>query len=338
MPLIEIRRHRWRGLAIALAILTVPLATVAQPGDDAAAVSNLNAAGVEFFVDPEARARRQAEEWRDSRPGDADLMMRIADTAQADWFGDWTPDPYTAIGDRVSRVVGVGALPVLTLYNIPFRDCGLYSAGGANDPDHYRAWIVNAARGIGDRPAVVVLEPDALSATDCLTPGQTSERFELLAFAVDTLEVQPRTDVYIDAGNASWLPPDETARRLAQSGVDNAAGFALNVSNFHATDQSIAHGVAISDALGVEGGTHFVIDTGRNGNGAWQSDDPETWCNPPGRALGERPTVDTAHPLVDAYLWIKSPGESDGECRGAPAAGEWYPEYALELARNAVWE
>lgn len=62
-----------------------------------------------------------------------------------------------------------------------------------------------------------------------------------------------------------------------------------------------------------------------------------------------RPTLETGAPLIDAYLWIKIPGESDGTCtRGGaagsvdpewggvdPGAGDWFPEQALELARLA---
>jgi endoglucanase len=99
---------------------------------------------------------------------------------------------------------------------------------------------------------------------------------------------------------------------------------------------------------------HFVIDTSRNGRGPWTppaghpAGDPQDWCNPPDRGLGLRPTMDTGVPLLDAYLWIKVPGESDGGCyrwtsgpldpvRGIvdPPAGEWFPQMALELARNA---
>jgi endoglucanase len=101
------------------------------------------------------------------------------------------------------------------------------------------------------------------------------------------------------------------------------------------------------------GTTHFVIDTSRNGVGPWQPpdgvySDPQDWCNPPDRGLGLRPTANTGNPLVDAYLWIKIPGESDGQCtRGTPgptdpergivdpAAGAWFPEMALELVHNA---
>jgi endoglucanase len=99
--------------------------------------------------------------------------------------------------------------------------------------------------------------------------------------------------------------------------------------------------------------THFVIDTSRNGVGPWQpadhpAGDPQDWCNPPDRSLGLRPTANTSQPLVDAYLWVKIPGESDGQCyrwtsgpldpvRGIqdPAAGQWFPDMALELVQNA---
>jgi endoglucanase len=99
---------------------------------------------------------------------------------------------------------------------------------------------------------------------------------------------------------------------------------------------------------------HFVVDTSRNGRGPWTTSTPypdkQDWCNPPGRGLGLRPTTDTGVPLADAYLWIKTPGQSDGQCnRGIagsttdpewggivdPAAGDWFPQQALQLAHLA---
>ncbi|MBD8022692.1 glycoside hydrolase family 6 protein [Microbacterium gallinarum] len=100
---------------------------------------------------------------------------------------------------------------------------------------------------------------------------------------------------------------------------------------------------------GVEPTTRFVVDTSRNGLGPWDYPDGvypehEDWCNPPDRGLGLRPTTETGVALVDAYLWIKVPGESDGKCyRGTggpldpergmedPAAGQWFVEQAREL-------
>jgi endoglucanase len=80
-----------------------------------------------------------------------------------------------------------------------------------------------------------------------------------------------------------------------------------------------------------------VIDTSRNGNGAPPGGaGVNEWCNPTGRALGRAPTTSTGVAGVDAFLWVKYPGQSDGACRaGEPAAGTWWPSYALALARAA---
>ncbi len=60
--------------------------------------------------------------------------------------------------------------------------------------------------------------------------------------------------------------------------------------------------------------------------------------DPPGRALGETPTTKTADPLVDAYLWVKRPGESDGECKGVRrrrTAARVRPEAGQVIELNA---
>jgi len=98
------------------------------------------------------------------------------------------------------------------------------------------------------------------------------------------------------------------------SNTTTLADVALNVSG---------ENTRYADTTGL---THFVIDTSRNGVGPWQFPtgtypDAQDWCNPPGRGLGPRPTANTGNSLVDAYLWIKIPGESDGQCtRGTAAA------------------
>ncbi|WP_371327806.1 glycoside hydrolase family 6 protein [Modestobacter sp. DSM 44400] len=47
--------------------------------------------------------------------------------------------------------------------------------------------------------------------------------------------------------------------------------------------------------------------------------------------MGEVPTTDPDLPRVDALLWVKQPGDSDGTCRGGPPAGAWSPQAAAEL-------
>lgn len=119
---------------------------------------------------------------------------------------------------------------------------------------------------------------------------------------------------------------------LRRAGVGRADGFALNVANFHTDEAVRAFGTKLSELLD---GVHFVVDTSRNGAGPLPGGGEESWCNPPGRKLGAPPTLRTGDRLVDAYLWVKRPGESDGTCRGGPAAGTWWPEYALDLARRS---
>jgi len=43
----------------------------------------------------------------------------------------------------------------------------------------------------------------------------------------------------------------------------------------------------------------------------------------PGAGAGVRPTADTGNALVDAFLWIKTVGESDGTCDSAGGARAW---------------
>ena len=280
-----------------------------------------------WYIDPNSNARRQANAWRSSRPADAAQMDKIAAQPQADWFGEWSGDVRSAVSGRVAAIRAARALPVLVAYDIPFRDCGGYSGGGASSPDAYRSWIRAFADGLGSGRSIVILEPDALAAMDCLSPSDRQTRFDLLRDAVAVLAAHPRTAVYLDAGHSHWHTAAAIAPRLRSAGIKSARGFSINVSNSHPTAEQRRYGDAISARTG---GKHFLIDTGRNGLGS-----NGEWCNPDGRALGKRPTAKTGDPHADAYLWIKPPGESDGTCNGGPVAGVWWPEYALGLAQRA---
>ena len=287
--------------------------------------------GKRFYVDPDSPARRQAAAWRSTRPADAALMDKIAAQPTALWVGGWVADPQAAVAARVDAATRAGAVPILVAYNVPQRDCGLYSAGGAGSADAYRAWIRAFAAGIGARSAAVLLEPDSLAGLDCLTSADRARRTELLRDAVSVLAALPATSVYLDGGHARWQPAGEMASRLGAAGAADAQGFFLNVSNFGLSSDNAAYGAQIAVLLG---GKHFVIDTSRNGLGPAADGD---WCNPPGRALGARPTAVTGVSRQDASLWVKYPGESDGPCHGGPAAGQWWPDYAIGLAQRAAW-
>lgn len=287
-----------------------------------------------FWVNPEGNAAEQVAAYEKAGKGeDAEQIRKIAEQPTGEWIGPENPEQeakgFTEAAEAADRDA------ILVLYNIPHRDCGQYSSGGAADGNAYRAWIDGVAKGIGDRSATVVLEPDAvLHLVDGCTASEFhEERYDLLKGAIEKLKALKNTKVYLDAGNAGWGHPDQIFEPLKWAGVDQADGFSVNVSNFYTTEDSVKYGKELSAKVGNK---PFVIDTSRNGNGPYAGDKAdERWCNPPGRALGEAPTTETVDDLVDAYLWVKRPGESDGECKGGPKAGEWWPEYALKLAETS---
>ncbi len=288
-----------------------------------------------MYLAPYSNAENAERAAQKAAPADAALIAKIASEPQASWYGGWSADITTVVGNYVNAAERAHALALLVAYNVPNRDCGQYSAGGARDSSEYIEWITAFATGIGARRAVVVLEPDALPLlTQCLSEADQAKRLELIRQAVAILEARPGVSVYIDAGHSAWVPAADMAQRLKRAGIESARGFALNTSNFQTDGELIAYGNALIQALGV--GSHFIIDSSRNGNGPAPPSD-ESWCNPEGRALGRRPTADTGEAALDAYVWIKRPGESDGECKGGPAAGQWFQQRAVEMARNAKW-
>ncbi|HUQ76511.1 MAG TPA: glycoside hydrolase family 6 protein, partial [Burkholderiales bacterium] len=189
-------------------------------------------------------------------------------------------------------------------------------------------WIRGMANALNGRRAFVILEPDSIALTSCLSEGDKQIRYGLLKDAVSVLRTAGAR-VYIDAGNANWVGDADMAARLNSAGIGQADGFFLNVSNFIGTDATVSYGDRVSAMVGNK---HYVVDTSRNARGSTGE-----WCNPWGRGLGQRPTTLTGKPRVDAYLWVKRPGESDGRCNGGPDAGVWWLDYALDLARNAVF-
>ncbi|WP_018501088.1 glycoside hydrolase family 6 protein [Parafrankia discariae] len=299
---------------------------VAAPPAPAAATAGNPFAGARFYIDPADQVAAAINALRGGNPSAIAALEKILRGAHADWFG--YADPATTqrnVAGRATTIRGSGALPVFVAYAIPNRDCGSYSAGGAGGTQAYRDWIAAFAAGLSGGPAAVVLEPDAIAQIDCLSPADQQTRYGMLSNAVDVLDAAGAT-VYLDAGNAGWHSAATMAARLKSAGVDRARGFALNVSNFGATAGEVAFGDAVDATLG--GGAHFIVDTSRNGLGPAPDN---AWCNPPGRALGTTPTAATGDSDVDAFFWVKVPGESDGTCNGGPAAGQFWPDYAVGL-------
>jgi endoglucanase len=154
------------------------------------------------------------------------------------------------------------------------------------------------------------------------------------------------------AGHTDWCASQYYSGAAPNDGLPGDSVSPTDPSTWHWTDAWFDQNVGTPPADQL---THYVVDTSRNGQGAWTpapgayTGDPQTWCNPPGRGVGARPTAHTGVALVDAYLFVKTVGESDGQCnRGIaggtvdpeygivdPAAGAWWPAQAHGLAANA---
>lgn len=277
-------------------------------------------AGRALYVWPHSAAARAAA------AGHSPVLRRLARVPQAIWLSGGS-------ADAVARTVEVAAreaeqassIPVFVLYDIPHRDCGDgQSSGGAQSAADYRRFVSAFARADAGRPAIVVLEPDSLAQLDCLDPAQQAGRLSLLRWAAGVLS-DSHLAVYLDGGVRGWKSARTMAKRLNAAGVAHARGFAVNVANYDGTSDETAYGLAIAAHTGWK---HFVIDTSRNGRPGASGH----WCNVPGMAVGALPGTPASSRAVDALLWIKPPGESDGSCGSGPRpAGRFDPAAATDL-------
>eukprot|EP00727_Mastigamoeba_balamuthi_P008140 m51a1_g3947 putative serine palmitoyltransferase (1711) ;mRNA; r:304145-311487 len=254
----------------------------------------------------------------------------------------------------------------------------------------YKTQYIDRLNGILNQyptvPVVMVIEPDSLpnmvtnkeKTTSCkeVNSVQPSIYHQGVAYAIRTLKGANRY-MYIDAAHECWLGWENNMAGFLQviNDVMNQAGdtssvrgFAVNVANYQSMTNTI--GCKESNPIygllqyvqkvhekfqwGVFGqGPHFIVDTSRNGVQV-QRADVGNWCNIKGAGLGERPKANPnpSYPMIDAYTWIKTPGESDGtsdssatrydaKCgsvdsmTGAPQAGKWFQTQFEMLVTNA---
>jgi cellulase/cellobiase CelA1 len=133
-----------------------------------------------------------------------------------------------------------------------------------NDERAYEKWVNRFAAGLGDRPAVVILEPDALAQLNsCRHNAYRQARLQMLSYAVKTLQTK-NNQVYLDAGHSNWVPAGQMASRLRAADVAQAYGFALNVANYHTTGREVSYATELNRDLGMA--KRFVVDTSRNGH------------------------------------------------------------------------
>ncbi len=347
-------------------------------------------AGARIYVNPDYVKAVQGLEA--AHPKDAALLKKMEAFPTAIWLSSIadTKDVPHYLDDALEQQKGGGTpvVSVFVLYDLPGRDCNaeasageldVNAAGEARYQHSYVDVIAAAFRAHPDQRIAMILEPDSLSnlVTNLGTPKcqAAADIYKRgIAYAITKLSL-PNVFLYLEAAHAGWLGwPKNLARSVPlykevlamAGGAERIRGFALDVSNYDpAKDPSAPPRVpeyAASDELGYAGdlakaltkagitGKGFVIDTGRDGRANIRTA-AGNWCNIKGAGLGERPRANPA-PKIDAYLYIKVPGESDGtsdanaprfdpNCAsddatpGAPQAGKMFDAFLIDLLKNA---
>jgi cellulose 1,4-beta-cellobiosidase len=375
--------------ALAASATLEPTARAANPPRDAGNPF----ANAAFYIDPNYVA--QVESSAQASPSDAALLKKAAAYPTAVWFSSVrdVPTAGRTLDDAAlqERRSGKPLLVAFALYDLPGRDCAAAASHGELSADdtgirRYEAEFIDpiaAAIRVHPKTRVAVfVEPDSLAniATNLKVPACANAEHAYrtsIAYAIRTLAL-PNASVYVDAGHAGWLGWSSNRSAIAKvfaevladaGGADKIRGFVTNVSNYDSLDTGDLARLAPSDpakgelsyvklldaslaAVGIVG-KRFVVDTGRNGRAGLRTA-PGSWCNVHGAGFGERPRADPTD-LVDAYFWIKPPGQSDGgsdpsgtgfdpQCGGpqapdsaggAPPAGHWFHSYFVALAKNA---
>ena len=344
--------------------------------------------GSQFYVN--ADYARQVEATAARHPSQAERIRKVEVYPTAVWIDSierakTVAQTLTAAASQASG--GKPMLAVFVLYDLPNRDCSANSSSGellvgqGGEERYQREFIDVIARQFAEFPdqrIVAILEPDSLA--NLVTNLQVarcaqaeSAYLNSIAYAISKLTL-PNVSIYLDAAHAGWTGWNGNRPKLAQlfgdvlrraGGAQKIRGFATNVSNYNTLTAAegrrlgptnpcpdeLTYVTQMADELRRAGVTNkrFIVDTSRNGRAVRKS--WGNWCNIKGAGLGQRPQA-APTPGVDAYFWIKPPGESDGisdasqprfdkaclsadSTPDAPQAGQWFDAYFVGLVDNA---
>jgi endoglucanase len=241
-------------------------------------------------------------------------IERILQTPIAQWLNTPAETTTQIIKENIAFSEQDGGIPAFVAYNIPFRDLGGAAGGGAESAEQYADWIDAISETIADKPAIIILEPDALAGI----PGIKDEsarrqRIDLLRDALQKFaDNNAHTAVYLDAGHSKWQTVDVVVDLIKQVDAtgDLVHGLALNVSNQRPEKEIREYAEQIWQKLDYK--PYILIDNSMNGaaNTAALMD----WCNAPGEKIGNLDDVYFDKNEYVEEIYVKGPGESDADC------------------------
>jgi endoglucanase len=231
-----------------------------------------------------------------------------------------------------------GSIPIFNTYFLHPQ------LGGCPTPARVRAYNplfharVNAmAAAVRRRPAVFLLELDAIGSSSCITRMHSMPEWEAdLRYEINVMRALPHTVVYVEGGYSDSNGVRYTARILKAIGVGKIRGFFTNDTHEQWTINEVRWANRVSK---LTHGAHYIVNTADNGRGPLLNPHPitqgvEDLCNPPNRGLGPLDTTSTGFPAADAFMWTHPPGNSSG-CGGGPPGGVFWVQRAVQEAENA---
>ncbi|KAI3619305.1 exoglucanase 3 precursor [Moniliophthora roreri] len=306
-------------------------------------------------------------------PSLQEAALKVADVGTFLWL-----DTISTIESFESYLTETGENEIfgVVIYDLPGRDCAAKASNGelaVGEIDRYKSEYIDPIA------AIIEAHPDIAIAAVIEPEQQSAAGYrEGVQYALSSLNF-PNVAMYIDAGHGGWLGWDANLQPGAQElaaaytgagSPSSVRGFATNVAGWNAVQQVPGEFENAPDgqynkaqdedryvtlfgaALAAAGmPNNAIVDTGRDGVTGLR-DEWGDWCNVNGAGFGMRPTTSTVNSLMDAYVWVKPGGESDGTSdtsaarydsfcgnpdafKPSPEAGTWNQAYFEMLLKNA---
>jgi len=278
------------------------------------------------------------------------MLEKIGEYPQAHQFSVYTaggsgPAIYTQVQNYLCRMQRTDptAVAEITTYFIKHG-----SKCNPSSQPNFDAEVNAVKDAVGNFPALIFVEEDAIDTICWRNPAVVSQREALLKYEIDTLSQIPHALLYVEGGTSDANNPRQVARVLNASDASKIQGFFTNDTHFNWAYKEIQWANKVSK---LTGGLHFVVDTRGDGNGPLKNRNPvkygnEQLCNPPGRGLGPKPgasngsTYGMYSPYLDGFVWVTTPGESaNSTCPGRKQhyanSGIFDPKIAIGYASRA---
>ena len=232
-----------------------------------------------------------------------------------------------------------GSIPIINTYFLhpALGGCPTPAQVTAYGPV-FRRRVDEMAEATDRRPAVYLLELDAIGSSSCVEKMGAMPEWEAdLRYEMNTMEALPHTVVYIEGGYSDSNSVGYTAKILNAIHVNTIRGFFTNDTHENWTSSEVSWASKVSK---LTHGAHFIVNTAENGTGPKINQNRVKFgntalCNPPGRASGPEDTTNTGSAPADAFLWTFPPGNSSGSCGGGPPSGTFWAARAVQLASRA---